>query len=74
MKKQTEKIQLTVEDEGKDQRIDKYISSVLTQFSRSSIKSWIETGNILLDDSRVKPKTLLYPGQAIVVMHQFQES
>ena len=32
MKKQTEKIQLTVEDEGKDQRIDKYISSILTQF------------------------------------------
>ena len=59
MEKQTEKIQLTVEDEGKDQRIDKYISSILTQFSRSSIKSWIETGNILLDDARVKPKTLL---------------
>ena len=56
MKKQTEKIQLTVEDEGKDQRIDKYISSILTQFSRSSIKSWIETGNILLDDARVNPK------------------
>ena len=32
MEKQTEKIQLTVEDEGKDQRIDKYISSILTQF------------------------------------------
>ena len=73
MKKQTEKIQLTVEDEGKDQRIDKYISSILTQFSRSSIKSWIETGNILLDDSKVKPKTLLYPGQAIVVLPQFED-
>ena len=39
MEKKTEKIQLMVEETGKDQRIDKYISTVLTQFSRSSIKS-----------------------------------
>ena len=46
MAEQTEKIQLMVEETGKDLRIDKYISVVLTQFSRSSIKSWIESGNI----------------------------
>ena len=58
MEKKTEKIQLMVEETGKDQRIDKHISTVLTQFSRSSIKSWIESGNILLDGSRVKPRTI----------------
>jgi len=72
MAEQTEKIQLMVEETGKDLRIDKYISVVLTQFSRSSIKSWIESGNILLDGSKVKPRTLLSPGQMIEIQPQFE--
>ena len=72
MEKKTEKIQLMVEEAGKDQRIDKHISVVLTQFSRSSIKSWIESGNILLDGSKVKPRTLLSPGQMIEIQPQFE--
>mgnify|MGYP003328879366 CR=1 FL=1 len=72
MEKKTEKIQLMVEEAGKGQRIDKYISAVLTQFSRSSIKSWIESGNILLDGSKVKPRTLLSPGQMIEIQPQFE--
>ena len=73
MKKKTEKIQIIVEEEGKDLRIDKYISGVLTQFSRSSIKSWIESGNILLDGSNVKPRALLSPGQMIQIQPQFED-
>ncbi len=72
MEKKTEKIQLMVEEAGKDQRIDKYISTVLTQFSRSSIKSWIESGNILLDGSKVKPRTMLSPQQIIEIQPQFE--
>ena len=72
MEKKTEKIQLMVDDAGKDQRMDKHISAVLTQFSRSSIKSWIESGNILLDGSKVKPRTLLSPGQMIEIQPQFE--
>ena len=72
MEKKTEKIQLMVEEAGKDQRIDKYISTALTQFSRSSIKSWIESGNILLDGSKVKPRTLLSPRQMIEIQPQFE--
>ena len=73
MKKKTEKIQIIVEEEGKDLRIDKYISGKLTQFSRSSIKSWIESGNILLDGSNVKPRALLSPGQMIQIQPQFED-
>ena len=73
MKKKTEKIQIIVEEEGKDLRIDKYISGVLTQFSRSSVKSWIESGNILLDGSNVKPRALLSPGQMIQIQPQFED-
>ncbi|HJN00846.1 MAG: 23S rRNA pseudouridine(1911/1915/1917) synthase RluD [Gammaproteobacteria bacterium] len=73
MEKQTEKIKLTVNEEGKGQRIDKYISTLLTQFSRSSIKSWIESGNILLDNASVKPRTLLSTGQVIDVHPQFED-
>jgi len=73
MKKKTEKIQIIVEEEGKDIRIDKYISGVLTQFSRSSIKSWIESGNILLDGSNVKPRALLSSGQMIEIQPQFED-
>ena len=65
MEKKTEKIRLTVDETGKNQRVDKYISTSLTQFSRSSIKTWIESGDILLDNMRTKPKTLLSPGQVI---------
>ena len=72
MEKQIEKIKLIVKAEGKDKRIDKYVSDVLNQYSRSSIKSWIESGNILLDGSSVKPRTLLLPEQIIEIQPQFE--
>jgi len=73
MEKQTEKIRLTVDEAGKNQRLDKYISTSLTQFSRSSIKTWIESGNILLDSARTKPRTLLSPGQMIDIQPRFED-
>ena len=73
MEKKTEKIRLTVDETGKNQRVDKYISTSLTQFSRSSIKTWIESGDILLDNTRTKPKTLLSPGQVIDILPRFED-
>ena len=73
MNKKIDKISLIVEDSGDEERIDKYTSTMLTQFSRSSIKSWIDSGYILLDEKRVKPRTLLKSSQVISVVPQFED-
>ena len=45
---------------------------MLLNFQDPQIKSWIESGNILLDGSKVKPRTLLSPRQMIEIQPQFE--
>ena len=60
-------INLVVDDDNNNQRFDKVVAILLQDFSRMTIKNWIKTGNVLLDNNIAAPKTKVYKGQKIQV-------
>ncbi|CUH92707.1 RluA family pseudouridine synthase [Herbinix luporum] len=58
-------ISLIVEEEFEKLRIDKYLSSILDDISRSSIQKFIDEGRVLVDGKAVKSNFKLLKGQAI---------
>ena len=66
-------IEFLVTSEEHNQRIDKVVSSKLSEFSRVLIKEWIESGNILVENQIVKPSTKLQEGQQINVVPVLKE-
>ena len=67
------KIIITVDEKLADVRIDKAISSTLKEFSRMNIKQWINSGNILVNEEKVEPKTKLVIGQTVSVEPIFED-
>ena len=67
------KIIITVDEKLAEVRIDKAISSVLKEFSRMNIKQWINSGNILVNQEKVEPKTKLIIGQIVSVEPIFED-
>jgi len=61
------KINLIVDDDNNNQRLDKVVAILLQDFSRMTIKNWINSGNVLLEKKTAEPKTKVYKGQEIVV-------
>ena len=43
-------INLIVDEDNNNQRFDKVVSTLLQDFSRMTIKNWINSGNVLLDN------------------------
>ena len=60
-------INLVVDDDNNNQRFDKVVAILLQDFSRMTIKNWINSGNVLLDNHTAEPKTKVYKGQKIQV-------
>ncbi len=60
-------INLIVDDNNNNQRLDKVVAILLQDFSRMTIKNWINSGNVLLDNKTAEPKTKVYKGQEILV-------
>ena len=60
-------INLIVDDDNNNQRLDKVVAILLQDFSRMTIKNWINSGNVLLDNKAAEPKTKVYKGQEILV-------
>ncbi len=60
-------INLVVDDDNNNQRFDKVVAILLQDFSRMTIKNWINSGNVLLDNHIAEPKTKVYKGQKIQV-------
>lgn len=67
------KIIITVDEKLAEVRIDKAISSILKEFSRMNIKHWINSGNILVNEKKVEPKTKLVMGQTVSVEPIFED-
>ena len=67
------KIIITVDEKLAEVRIDKAISSVLKEFSRMNIKQWINSGNILVNQEKVEPKTKLIIGQIVSIEPIFED-
>ena len=60
-------INLIVDEDNNNQRFDKVVATLLQDFSRMTIKNWINSGNVLLDNHTAEPKTKVYKGQKIQV-------
>lgn len=60
-------IELIVEAESKGERIDKYLSDMLSSYSRSHIQKLVTDGNVLVDNKIIKSNYRLSPGEKVQV-------
>jgi len=65
--------ELTISEEYIHIRLDQALSQLWPEFSRSTIKSWIEKGDLKLDNAIVKPKTKLHGGEHITLNTSLEE-
>jgi len=66
-------IQFLVTSDEHNQRVDRFVSSKLSEYSRVIIQDWIESGNILLENQIVKPSAKVQDGQRIKVVPVLKE-
>lgn len=52
---------------AKNERIDKFLTSILEDWSRSKLKGQIELGNVLVDNQAVKPSFIVQPGMSVEI-------
>lgn len=60
-------IELSIPDEAVNERLDQALAKLLPDYSRSQIKNWIDTGNILLNGHPAKPKVKVKYGDQIQI-------
>lgn len=60
-------IDLTIEDDYANDRLDQALAKLLPEFSRSQLQAWIETGDVLLNGRTTKGKTKVKPGDQVSV-------
>jgi 23S rRNA pseudouridine1911/1915/1917 synthase len=51
-------------------RLDKVLSQLVPQYSRSRIQQWIETGHVMIDGQPARGKTLAFGDETVVVQPQ----
>jgi 23S rRNA pseudouridine1911/1915/1917 synthase len=65
----TEPIQLTltIPSEAGGQRLDQVLSELISEYSRTRIKTWIESGEILVNGVQLRPKDKVVGGERVDV-------
>jgi 23S rRNA pseudouridine1911/1915/1917 synthase len=65
----TEPIQvsLTIPHEAAGQRLDQVLSDLLSEYSRTRIKTWIESGEVLVNGALLRPKDKVIGGERVDV-------
>ena len=58
---------LTVPVEYAGQRLDQVLAELLSDFSRTRIKEWIEAGQVLVDGEKLRPKDKVLGGEQVRV-------
>src|SRR3954454_6459177 len=58
---------LTVPIEYAGQRLDQVLAELLSDYSRTRIKEWIEAGQVLVDGVQLRPKDKVLGGERVVV-------
>jgi 23S rRNA pseudouridine1911/1915/1917 synthase len=58
---------LTVPVEYAGQRLDQVLADLLSDFSRTRIKEWIEAGQVLVDGEKLRPKDKVLGGEQVRV-------
>ena len=59
--------ELTLPLDSAGQRVDQVLAGLLPEYSRTRIKEWLETGQILLNGARVRPKDRVIGGERVAV-------
>src|SRR5258705_12845840 len=58
---------LTIPFEHAGQRLDQVLAGLLSEYSRTRIKDWIETGQVLVNGAPLRPKDRVLGGERIEV-------
>lgn len=63
-------IELKLSDEACGERLDKVVSKLLPQYSRSRLQQWIEAGHVTVDGQAAKGKMTVFGDETIIVLPQ----
>ncbi|QDZ27557.1 RluA family pseudouridine synthase [Noviherbaspirillum sp. UKPF54] len=63
-------ITLVLSPEYCGMRLDKVLSTLVPQYSRSRLQQWIEAGHVIVDGQPARPKTTMLGDETIVVQPQ----
>ncbi len=66
-------LSVTVPPEQAGQRLDQALATLLPDYSRSRLKGWIESGEVLVDGSRRRPRDKLIGGEEVVIRAELQD-
>jgi 23S rRNA pseudouridine1911/1915/1917 synthase len=58
---------LTIPDEHAGQRLDQVLAGLMSEYSRTRIKDWIEAGHVLVDGNRLRPKDKVLGGEKVEI-------
>src|SRR5437868_15369891 len=58
---------LTIPESQAGQRLDQVLAELLSEYSRTRIKDWIETGQILVNGGQLRPKDKVMGGERVEV-------
>lgn len=58
---------LTIPAENAGQRLDQVLADLLSEYSRTRIKDWIETGQVLVNGGQLRPKDKVLGGERVEV-------
>jgi 23S rRNA pseudouridine1911/1915/1917 synthase len=59
--------QLTIPLEHAGQRLDQVLAELLTEYSRTRLKEWIEAGQVLVNGARLRPKDKVIGGEKVEI-------
>ena len=60
-------VKYTIEEEQKGERIDKALSTLNAEWSRTQIANWVKDGVVIVNDATVKANYKVRPGDVISV-------
>lgn len=65
---------LTIPERNAGQRLDQVLANLLSEYSRTRIKDWIETGQILVNGGQLRPKDKVLGGEKVEVSATLEEA
>lgn len=66
--------QLTIPAEHAGQRLDQVLAELLDGYSRTRIKEWIDSGQVLVNGSKLRPKDKVLGGESVAVRATLPDS
>ncbi|PCI69507.1 MAG: 23S rRNA pseudouridine(1911/1915/1917) synthase RluD [Piscirickettsiaceae bacterium] len=65
--KTEEQIELIIPDEMAGLRLDQALAELCPEYSRSRLKSWVKSGDVLIDDKERRPRDKIYGGERVTI-------